>query len=361
MLEVLQGMNENLRNLNRSVVPAPGSLSQSGFAPNAAVQWALGMGCTNMKADGVATSKSNFPKSVGPHRNFVHGKGKGKMFSEEQELCLSPAGTRRYTSHGPRTHANAGGSRLNSPSWCNKWTSGVDDPARGKLHGDSADKVVAVRDLCEISDQASGLVPVSAKRVRTLIRKRDRYSLSKCHKRMSTRTNIDMGSGVPHSLKFESVIRILNSWKPRLSESCLAWARNGNFGLLTQCNRLHTAGNRLHRIKSIRYVHLTQCNRLHNSGNRLHNSGNRLHYAGNRLHSAGNRLHSAGNRLHSAGNRLHSAGIDYTLLVIDYTLVVIDYTLVVIDYTLVNFEEKRERRAFQEQGALGLILELEKR
>ncbi|KAF1892710.1 hypothetical protein Lal_00042599 [Lupinus albus] len=26
-----------------------------------------------------------------------------------------------------------------------------------------------------------------------------------------------------------------------------------------------------------------------------------------------------------------------------------------------NFEEKRERRAFQEQGALGLILELEKR
>ncbi|KAE9614352.1 putative transcription factor interactor and regulator CCHC(Zn) family [Lupinus albus] len=151
------------------------------------------MGCTNMKADGVATSKSNFPKSVGPHRNFVHERGKGKMFPEEQELCLSPAGTRRYTSHGPRTHANVGGSRLNSPSWCSKCnrkhdggscfgttnrcsrcketghvkrycpmsrqsmnametgrpqsigkvvtmygagTSGVDDPARGKLHGD---------------------------------------------------------------------------------------------------------------------------------------------------------------------------------------------------------------------------------
>ncbi|KAF1863123.1 hypothetical protein Lal_00015604 [Lupinus albus] len=113
--------------------------------------------------------------------------------------------------------------------------------------------VVAVRDLCEISDQASGLVPVSAKRVRTLLRKRDRYSFSKCHKRMSTRRNkcilvlntklcvgmlnlkkkkktyfgsgvsqctagIDMGSGVPHSLKFESVIGILNSWKPRLIE-----------------------------------------------------------------------------------------------------------------------------------------------
>ncbi|KAF1854739.1 hypothetical protein Lal_00027950 [Lupinus albus] len=30
--------------------------------------------------------------------------------------------------------------------------------------------------------------------------------------------SIDMGSGVPHSLKFESVIEILNSWKPRLIE-----------------------------------------------------------------------------------------------------------------------------------------------
>ncbi|KAF1873961.1 hypothetical protein Lal_00013926 [Lupinus albus] len=30
MLEVLQGMNENLRNLNRSVAPGPGSLSQAG-------------------------------------------------------------------------------------------------------------------------------------------------------------------------------------------------------------------------------------------------------------------------------------------------------------------------------------------
>ncbi|KAF1872488.1 hypothetical protein Lal_00016789 [Lupinus albus] len=250
MLEVLQGMNENLRNLNRSVAPGPGSLFQSGFAPNAAVEWALGMGCTNMKADGVATSKSNFPKSVGPHRNFVHERGKGKMFPEEQELCLSPAGTRRYTSHGPRTHANVGGSRLNSPSWCSKCnrkhdggscfgttnrcsrcketghvkrycpmsrqsmnametgrpqsigkvvtmygagTSGVDDPARGKLHGDSADKVVAVRDLYEISDQASGLVPVSAKRVRTLLRKRDQYSFSKCHKRVDMRDDVPIG------------------------------------------------------------------------------------------------------------------------------------------------------------------------
>ncbi|KAF1856563.1 hypothetical protein Lal_00046730 [Lupinus albus] len=51
-------------------------------------------------------------------------------------------------------------------------------------HGESADKVVAVRDLCEISDQASGLVLVSAERVRTLLRKRDQYSFSKCHKRV---------------------------------------------------------------------------------------------------------------------------------------------------------------------------------
>ncbi|KAF1858864.1 hypothetical protein Lal_00032252 [Lupinus albus] len=114
-------MNENLRNLNRSVAPDPGSLSQCGFAPNTAVEWALGMGCTNMKADGVATSKSNFPKNFGPQRNLVHGRGKGKMFSEEQRPCFPPAGTRRYTSHGPRTHANAGGSWLNSPSWCSKF------------------------------------------------------------------------------------------------------------------------------------------------------------------------------------------------------------------------------------------------
>ncbi|KAF1866134.1 hypothetical protein Lal_00043089, partial [Lupinus albus] len=122
------------------------------------------------------------------------------------------------------------------------------------------------------------------------------------------------------SNKIEKLTLDLGSWKPRLIERfsperkriswegeildywrILAWARNGNFGLLTQCNRLHSsgnrlhtagnrlhsAGNRLHRIKSIRYVHLTRCNRLHISGNRLHIAGNRLHIAGNRLHIAG--------------------------------------------------------------------------
>ncbi|KAF1892117.1 hypothetical protein Lal_00036473 [Lupinus albus] len=53
--------------------------------------------------------------------------------------------------------------------------------------------------------------------------------------------------------------------------------------------------------------------------------------------------------------------IDYIVLVIDYTVLIIDYRVLVIDYTVLNFEEKREMRAFQEQGALGLILELEKR
>ncbi|KAF1894406.1 hypothetical protein Lal_00027103 [Lupinus albus] len=42
------------------------------------------------------------------------------MFPEEQNPCFLPAGIRGYTSHGPRTHANVGGPRLNSPSWCSK-------------------------------------------------------------------------------------------------------------------------------------------------------------------------------------------------------------------------------------------------
>ncbi|KAF1866333.1 hypothetical protein Lal_00024340 [Lupinus albus] len=138
----------------------------------------------------------------------------------------------------------------------------------------SADKVVAVRDLCEISDQASGLVLVSAKRVRTLIRKRDQYSLSKCHKRYQ-------------------------SWKPRLIE---------RFSL--ERKRISWEGEILDEDSRV-------------------------------------------------GEKWQFWAVD--TVVIDYTLLVIDYTLLVIDYTLLNFEEKRERRAFQEQGALGLILELEKR
>ncbi|KAF1877959.1 hypothetical protein Lal_00049353 [Lupinus albus] len=93
-------------------------------------------------------------------------------------------------------------------------TSGVDDPARGKRMvtviisdlvvstpnlcagggvdvyvlvsgcGKSADRVVAVGDLCEISDHASGMGPMSAKRVRTPLRKRDRCLFSKCHERV---------------------------------------------------------------------------------------------------------------------------------------------------------------------------------
>ncbi|KAF1879859.1 hypothetical protein Lal_00014159 [Lupinus albus] len=105
-------------------------------------------------------------------------------------------------------------------------TSGVDDPARGKRMvtdcklshyfrlgrvepnlcagggvdvyvlesgcGKSADRVVAVGDLCKVSDQASGMGPMSAKKVRTLLRKRDRYSFSKCHKRRDPK----VGGGV---------------------------------------------------------------------------------------------------------------------------------------------------------------------
>ncbi|KAF1888573.1 hypothetical protein Lal_00011347, partial [Lupinus albus] len=62
-------------------------------------------------------------------------------------------------------------------------TSGVDDPARGKRMVTDSVCLSLSQDLSEISDQASGLVLVSAKRVRTLLRKRDQYSFSKCHKR----------------------------------------------------------------------------------------------------------------------------------------------------------------------------------
>ncbi|KAF1889008.1 hypothetical protein Lal_00042977, partial [Lupinus albus] len=62
--------------------------------------------------------------------------------------------------------------------------------------GKCADKVVAVGDLCEISDQASGMGPVSAKRVRTPLRKRDRCLFSKCHER-NLYYSVDMRDDVP--------------------------------------------------------------------------------------------------------------------------------------------------------------------
>ncbi|KAF1869466.1 hypothetical protein Lal_00022874 [Lupinus albus] len=113
LVEVLQGMNENLQNLNRSVASGPGSHTlfsqgpteyreldksyrrnpsqfQGGFALNAAIEWVQGIECTNMKADEVATSKSIPPKNFGPQRNFVHGRGKGKMFHEERKPYFPP-------------------------------------------------------------------------------------------------------------------------------------------------------------------------------------------------------------------------------------------------------------------------------
>ncbi|KAF1892401.1 hypothetical protein Lal_00010866 [Lupinus albus] len=45
---------------------------------------------------------------------------RARCFTKNECLIFPPFGTRSYTSHGPRTHANAGGSQLNSPSWCNK-------------------------------------------------------------------------------------------------------------------------------------------------------------------------------------------------------------------------------------------------
>ncbi|KAF1883318.1 hypothetical protein Lal_00043556 [Lupinus albus] len=74
----------------------------------------------DMKADEVVASRSLPPKNFGPHRNFVHGKGKSKAFPEEGKPYSSPMGNIGYAPHGSRTHANAEGSQQNPPSWCNK-------------------------------------------------------------------------------------------------------------------------------------------------------------------------------------------------------------------------------------------------
>ncbi|KAF1872222.1 hypothetical protein Lal_00038007 [Lupinus albus] len=112
--EIVEETGKVTHKLNPNTRRGPGSLFQSGFAPNAAVEGVQGMEGTNMKADGVATSKSNSPKNFEPQRRAK------AFFPKEQKPSFPPVGTRRYTSYGPRTHANAGGSRINSPSWCSK-------------------------------------------------------------------------------------------------------------------------------------------------------------------------------------------------------------------------------------------------
>ncbi|KAF1869459.1 hypothetical protein Lal_00022865 [Lupinus albus] len=66
----------------------------------------------DMKADEVMAPKLLPPKHSGPQRNFSHEKGKSKVFQEERKPYSRSTGTRGYTSHGPRTHANARGSRF---------------------------------------------------------------------------------------------------------------------------------------------------------------------------------------------------------------------------------------------------------
>ncbi|KAF1888275.1 hypothetical protein Lal_00043673 [Lupinus albus] len=74
----------------------------------------------DIKADEVMASRSLPPKNFGPQRNVVHGNGKGKASPEERKRYSSPMGNRGYTPHGPRTHANTGGSQQNPQPWCNK-------------------------------------------------------------------------------------------------------------------------------------------------------------------------------------------------------------------------------------------------
>ncbi|KAF1898466.1 hypothetical protein Lal_00042161 [Lupinus albus] len=74
----------------------------------------------DMTADEAATPNVIPPKNFGPQRNFSHGKGKGIVFQDERKPYSSPIGSRGYTSHGPRTQVNVGGSRMNSSSLCGK-------------------------------------------------------------------------------------------------------------------------------------------------------------------------------------------------------------------------------------------------
>ncbi|KAF1887829.1 hypothetical protein Lal_00023837 [Lupinus albus] len=74
----------------------------------------------NVRRRDAAAREDNPPKHYGPQRNFSHGKGKGRMFQEERKPYSPPTSSRGNTSHGMRTHGNAGGSRLNSPSLCGK-------------------------------------------------------------------------------------------------------------------------------------------------------------------------------------------------------------------------------------------------
>ncbi|KAF1892042.1 hypothetical protein Lal_00036395 [Lupinus albus] len=67
-----------------------------------------------------AARKENLPRHYGPQRNFSHGKGKGKVFHEEWKPYSPPTSSWGHISHGPKTHTNAGGSQLNSPSLCGK-------------------------------------------------------------------------------------------------------------------------------------------------------------------------------------------------------------------------------------------------
>ncbi|KAF1884286.1 hypothetical protein Lal_00042938 [Lupinus albus] len=154
MVAALQQMSENLQHLNRSVAPGPSlhtlvqqgqaeyrgldkscrrnpSPFQVGFTLNAANEWVQGMECTNMKADGVATSESIPHKDFGPQRNFVHGIGKDKMYREERKHYFPRVGTQSCISYGPRTHANTGGSRSYlAPRTF--WTLQVDDVCKSE-------------------------------------------------------------------------------------------------------------------------------------------------------------------------------------------------------------------------------------
>ncbi|KAF1860212.1 hypothetical protein Lal_00033408 [Lupinus albus] len=385
MVAALQQMSENLQHLNRSMAPGPSSHTlvqqgpaeyrgldkscrrnlspfQVGFTPNAAIEWVQGMECTNMKADEVATSESIPHKDFGPQRNFVHGRGKDKMYREELKHYFPRVETGPIKRHCPTSRQSMKAMGTGRPQSIGRVVtmygaeaSESDSLIRCGMYEERGMDVSTASCLSIIKgivpSWIGDLMPLLPRRQETTYFRLGRVDPNLCagggvdvyvlesgcgkwcdiYRRFSLLVvipnlyyRVDMHDDVPIGFNPGNGLAY-QSWKPRLIERFspererITWEGEildytGGFSPERELSRLGEKWQ----FWAVDTV-----------------PGNRLQSPGNRLQSPGNRLQSPGNRLHSPGNRLHSPALE--------------------------FEEKGEKRAFQEQGALGLILELEKR